>query len=63
MTILQAIDYLGFHDKLSTYSRKRYEALRAIVPSFSEDTIKYKDIQSIIKYLLENKLHILPDEE
>ncbi|HPT04809.1 MAG TPA: aromatic amino acid ammonia-lyase, partial [Bacteroidales bacterium] len=28
MTILQAIDYLGFHDKLSTYSRKRYEALR-----------------------------------
>ncbi len=63
MTILQAIDYLGFHDKLSTYSRKRYEALREIVPSFSEDTIKYKDIQSIIKYLLENKLHILPDEE
>lgn len=62
-TILQAIDYLGFHDKLSTYSRKRYEALRTIVPSFSEDTIKYKDIQSIIKYLLENKLHILPDEE
>ncbi|HNY06607.1 MAG TPA: aromatic amino acid ammonia-lyase [Bacteroidales bacterium] len=63
MTILQAIDYLGFHDKLSTYSRKRYEALRDIVPSFSEDTIKYKDIQSIIKYLLENKLHILPDEK
>jgi histidine ammonia-lyase len=63
MTILQAIDYLGFQDKLSTYSRKRYEALRAIVPSFSEDTIKYKDIQNIIKYLLENKLHILPDEE
>lgn len=63
MTILQAIDYLGFHDKLSTYSRKRYEALRAIVPSFSEDTIKYKDIQNIIKYLLENKLHILSDEE
>jgi len=63
MTILQAIDYLGFQDKLSTYSRKRYEALRAIVPSFSEDTIKYKDIQNIIKYLLENKLHILSDEE
>jgi len=63
MTILQAIDFLGFHDKLSSYSRKRYEALRAIVPSFSEDTIKYKDIQNIIKYLLENKLHILPDEE
>ena len=58
MTILQAIDYLGFQQRLSTYSKKQYEDLRTIVPKFKEDSVKYKDIQNIIRYFTEHKLHI-----
>jgi histidine ammonia-lyase len=55
ITILQAIDYMKFKPKLSAYSRKKFEDLRKIVPKFTEDTTKYKEIQQIIGYLLENK--------
>jgi len=55
IAILQAIDYLEFKEKLSSYSRKKYEDLRKIVPRFSEDALRYKDIQSIVNYVSENK--------
>ena len=58
MTILQAIDHLGCQSRLSAYSKGKYEDLRNIVPAFKEDSVKYKDIQNIIHYLLEHKLHI-----
>ncbi len=57
MTILQAIDYLEFNDKLSGYSKKKFEDLRKIFPCFTEDTIRYKEIKNVMNYLLENKLH------
>ncbi|HTX88937.1 MAG TPA: aromatic amino acid ammonia-lyase [Bacteroidales bacterium] len=56
IAILQAIDYLGIHDKLSGYSRKKYDHLRSIVPVFSEDTTKYREVQRIKEYLYENKI-------
>jgi histidine ammonia-lyase len=55
ISILQAIDYLEIKDKLSSYSLSKYLDLRQIVPKFTEDTIKYKDIQNIIQYITENK--------
>ncbi|MCK9204186.1 MAG: aromatic amino acid ammonia-lyase [Bacteroidales bacterium] len=55
ITILQAIDYLNYHEKLSSYSRKKFDDLRTIVPKFSEDTTKYKAIRNIENYILENK--------
>jgi histidine ammonia-lyase len=55
ITILQAIDYLKFQDRLSSYSRKKFEDLRIIVPKFTEDTTKYKAIREIGNYILENK--------
>jgi histidine ammonia-lyase len=57
MTILQAVDYFGFRDKMSCFSMKIFEDLRKIVPKFTDDKIKYKDIRNIEQYLLENKLH------
>jgi histidine ammonia-lyase len=57
LTILQAVDYLGFKDRMSCFSLKIYEDLRTIVPKFEDDKIKYKDIQNIEEYLRENKLH------
>ncbi len=57
MTILQAVDYLGFKEKMSCVSMKIFEDLREIVPKFQDDKIKYKDVQNIEHYLHENKLH------
>jgi histidine ammonia-lyase len=55
IAILQAIDFLEIKDKLSSYSLSKYLDLRQIVPKFTEDTIKYKDIQNIEQYIMENK--------
>lgn len=55
IAILQAIDYLKSHEKLSSYSRKKYENLRKIVPVFCLDTVKYNDIKAIKEYLYDNK--------
>ncbi len=53
---LQAISYIRVVRKtLSAYSRKKFDDLRQIVPMFSEDTTKYKEIQQIAYYILENK--------
>ena len=55
ISILQAIDYLQIKDRLSSYSRNRYNDLRLIVPRFAEDSIKYKEIRNIQHYIMENK--------
>ena len=58
MTILQAIDYLGCRDRLSSVSRKLYDEARAIFPKFIEDQPKYKDLGRI-KDFLENSDNII----
>jgi histidine ammonia-lyase len=55
IAILQAIDFLGIQENLSGYSRKKYQNLRKLVPVFTEDTTKYREIQRIKEYLYENK--------
>ena len=55
ISILQAIDYLNSKDKLSSYSRSKYEDLRKIVPVFTEDASRYNDIWNIVQYIMENK--------
>lgn len=52
MTILQAIEYLKIQDKMATKTRKIYDNLRAIFPSFSEDATKYQDIRRMKEYLI-----------
>ncbi len=59
MTILQAIDYLKMHDKLSTKSKDVYEKLRAVFPCFVEDSIKYKDVKTVRDYIFYNHIEIL----
>lgn len=54
MTILQAVDYLGVADKLSTTSKEAYTKLRQIVPVFTEDHIKYKEIESVRAFINNN---------
>jgi histidine ammonia-lyase len=62
ISILQAIDYLDIRNRLSSYSRSKYEDLRKIVPKFTEDTVKYKDIHNIGQYIMENKPQFAVEE-
>ncbi|RAJ02621.1 histidine ammonia-lyase [Chitinophaga skermanii] len=52
MTMLQAVDYLNCQDRLSTFSHKIYQDVRAIFPKFIDDSPKYKDVQNIKQYLM-----------
>jgi histidine ammonia-lyase len=51
ITLIQAIDYLNYEPRLSSYTREKYHQLRNIVPRFTEDTIKYIEIKRIKNYL------------
>ncbi|RLD67509.1 MAG: aromatic amino acid lyase [Bacteroidetes bacterium] len=59
LTLVQAIEYLKIQDKLSSISREIYNDIRIIVPSFSEDTTKYKELANIKEYLKTKKLNLL----
>lgn len=52
MALAQAIDFLKCQARLSTFSRKFYEEVRALVGPIVEDEPRYRDIQSIRKYLV-----------
>ncbi|PCJ83277.1 MAG: histidine ammonia-lyase [Flavobacteriales bacterium] len=58
MAIVQAVDYLQFPDKLSSFTRKIYDDIRQIVPKFKNDTPKYNDIRKVKNHLLNNKLNL-----
>lgn len=51
LSIVQAVDALNVSDQLSNDSRRVYQQIRALVPSFSEDTILYKRLETIKKEL------------
>jgi len=57
MALVQAIDCLKLHEKLSTQTRNIYEEIRAFFPAFSDDTPKYKEIEQMKKYLMSKKLN------
>ena len=51
ITIIQAIEFLKYQDKLSTSSQKMYNELRAIVPVFTEDMVMYPYVQKVKEFL------------
>src|SRR6201994_4501823 len=57
MTILQAIDYLECHDRLSSTSMSLYDKVRKIFPKFVEDQARYKEMARVKEYL-ESSDHI-----
>ena len=52
ITIVQAIDALGFKDQVSSTTRKMYDDVRAIVPELKEDQVMYQYIQKVKEYLM-----------
>jgi histidine ammonia-lyase len=57
MALLQAIDYLGIERELSHESREAYFAIREFFPKFTDDTPKYREIKTIVKFLKESSLN------
>ncbi len=55
ISLMQAIDYLKCHSRLSSATHAMYDEVRAIIPSFTEDQPKYKVLQEVKKYLLTTK--------
>jgi histidine ammonia-lyase len=51
LTTIQAVDYLGFADRLSSVSRQAYQELRELVPVFTEDSIMFEKIVKIKEYI------------
>lgn len=54
MTILQAIDYLECHDRLSSSSMSLYDKVRAVFPKFIEDQPRYKEMARVKDFLIES---------
>lgn len=52
MSILQAVDYLNCEAQLSSTTKKAYQSLRKIFPTFVEDAVKYKSLKAIKEFLL-----------
>lgn len=51
ITIVQAIEYLGFQEKISSSTKELYTDIRKIVPAFSEDMIMYPYLEGVKQYL------------
>jgi len=53
ITIIQAIEYLQFQDKVSSSTKSMFDAIRNLVPAFKEDVIMYPYVGAVKKYLME----------
>ncbi|MEY8761519.1 HAL/PAL/TAL family ammonia-lyase [Chryseobacterium tongliaoense] len=51
ITIVQAIEYLEFKDKVSSSTRELYDEIRKIIPAFSNDMVMYPYLEEVKKYL------------
>lgn len=51
ITVVQAIDYLGYKDQVSTATKTMYDDIRKIIPTFSSDMVMYPYLEDVKKYL------------
>ena len=51
ITIAQAIDILGYKDKLSTTTKLWYEQVRSLIPFFKEDITPYPYLEKVKTFL------------
>ena len=54
ITIVQAIDFLEQKDQISSVTKKMYNDVRAIIPTFKEDQVMYPFVQKVKDYLINN---------
>jgi len=56
ITIVQALDYLKYQDKVSSATAKMYKEIREIIPVFSEDMAMYPYVNSVKEYITKSKV-------
>jgi histidine ammonia-lyase len=59
VTVLQAIDYASYASKLSPVTHRVYASVRALFPKFVEDKPRYRELEHVKKYFLENDPEML----
>jgi histidine ammonia-lyase len=52
LALAQAIDYLNCQSRMSSFTHKFFDEIRALVPPIVEDKSRYNDIQKIRKFLI-----------
>lgn len=55
ITIIQAIEYLGVKDQVSTNTKRMYDAIRNIVPIFTEDVVMYPYVNQVKDFIINNE--------
>ncbi len=55
ITVVQAIEYLGVQDKVSSKTKSMYDAVRKIVPAFKEDLIMYPYVNQVKNFITNHK--------
>lgn len=55
ITIIQAIEYLDFKDKVSSSTKELYDEIRKIIPAFSDDMVMYPYLEKVKQYLKNGK--------
>ncbi|NRQ47038.1 MULTISPECIES: histidine ammonia-lyase [Chryseobacterium] len=51
ITIVQAIEFLEYQDKISSSTKELYDEIRKIIPAFSDDMVMYPYLEKVKKYL------------
>ena len=59
IALMQAIDYLNCHSRLSTATSSIYNEVRSIMPSFIDDQPKYRELQLVRSYLLNRQSSLI----
>lgn len=57
LSIIQSIEFLKIQNQVSKQGAMYYKELRALVPAFKEDHIKYQELKKIASWLKEQVLH------
>ena len=55
ITIVQAIEYLGVKDQVSSKTKKMYDEVRKIVPPFKEDIVMYPFVNEVKNYIINHQ--------
>jgi histidine ammonia-lyase len=63
VAIIQAVEYLGVEDKLSSYTQKLYKEIKVISPPFVEDTTMYARNTAVKEYLQNKRLDLFDTQE
>lgn len=51
ITVVQAIEFCGYQDKVSSKTKELYDDIRQIIPAFSDDMVMYPYLQKVKDYL------------